>query len=93
MINPSRVCIANIFSESIDVQNEIPRNLPYYKIVQESDLEQFLYDFASENTFSNEVADVLKRIFPAEKWIQSFEITKTEPIVEKGRGISRSVPS
>ena len=49
-INPARVCIATIFSGPIQFHNEVPRNLPYYKLIQESDLANFLYDFASENT-------------------------------------------
>ena len=41
-INPARVCIANIFSGPIEIHNEVPRNLPYYKLTQESDLGNFL---------------------------------------------------
>ena len=67
-INPSRVCIANLFSGPLEIKNEIPGSLRYYKIVQESELAKFLYDFASENTFTTEIANALKTIFPAEKW-------------------------
>ncbi len=67
-INPSRVCIANLFSGPLEIKNEIPGSLRYYKIVQESDLAHFLYDFASENTFTAEIANALKSVFPAEKW-------------------------
>jgi len=67
-IKPSRVCIANIFSGPLEIKNEIPGSLRYYKIVQESELAPFLYDFASENTFTIETANALKTIFPAEKW-------------------------
>lgn len=67
-INPSRVCIANLFSGPLEIKNEIPGSLRYYKIVQESELAKFLYDFASENTFTTEISNALKTIFPAEKW-------------------------
>jgi hypothetical protein len=78
-INSSRVCIANIFSGPIKIINEIPRNMPYYKIIQESDLGNFLYDFSGGgNTFSIEIADVIKTIFPADKYIKSFEFKPQE---------------
>src|SRR5690606_16861006 len=82
-INPARVCIANIFSGPIQLLNEVPRNLPYYKLIQESDLSNFLYDFASENTYKEDTAKVLKSIFPAETWIKDLEIPVSEPIVDK----------
>ena len=83
VLNPARICIANIFTGPIELQNEIPRNLPYYKILQESDLGQFLYDFASPNVHSPETANVIKDIFPAERWIKKIEVTKPEPIEKK----------
>jgi hypothetical protein len=67
-INPSRVCIANIFSGPLEVKNDIPGSLRYYKIVPESKTANFLYDFASENKFTSDIANELKTIFPAEKW-------------------------
>ena len=82
-INSSRVCIANIFSGPIQFHNEVPRNLPYYKLIQESDLANFLYDFASENIYKEDIAKVLKSIFPAEKWIKNLEISIPEPIIDK----------
>lgn len=82
-INPARVCIANIFSGPIQLHNEVPRNLPYYKLIQESDLANFLYDFASENTYKEDIAKVLKSIFPAEKWIKNIEISIPESIIVK----------
>ena len=82
-INPARVCIANIFSGPIEIQNGVPRNLPYYKLTQESDLCNFLYDFASENSYTEEIAKVLKSIFPAEKWIKNIEIPILEQNIEK----------
>ncbi len=81
-INPARVCIANIFSGPIEIHNEVPRNLPYYKLIQESDLGNFLYDFASENSYKEENAKIFKSIFPAEKWIKNIEIPKPEQNIE-----------
>ena len=70
-INPAKICIANVFSGPIEIHNEVPRNLPYYKLIQESNLSDFLYDFASENTFTENIANTLKSVFPAEKWIKN----------------------
>jgi hypothetical protein len=72
-LNPARVCIANIFSGPIEIHNEVPRNLPYYKLLQESDLSNFLFDFAGDNPFNHENAKVFKSIFPAEKWINNIQ--------------------
>lgn len=80
-INPARVCIANIFSGPIEIQNDVPRNLPYYKLIQESDLGNFLYDFASGNSYKEDIVKVLKTIFPAEKWISNIEVSIPEPII------------
>jgi len=71
------------FSGPIEVHNEVPRNLPYYKLIQESSLSNFLYDFASENNFTENIANSLKSIFPAEKWIKNVSITIPDPIIEK----------
>ncbi len=82
-INPARVCIANVFSGPIEIHNKVPRNLPYYKLVQESNLDNLLYDFASVNTYLEDIAKVLKNIFPAEKWVKKIEVSIPEPIIEK----------
>lgn len=82
-INPARVCIANIFSGPIEIHNEVPRNLPYYKLIQESELGNFIYDFASENTYKEDIAKILRSVFPAEKWIKNLRITIPEPIIER----------
>ncbi len=82
-INPARVCIANIFSGPIEIHNEVPRNLPYYKLIQESNLGNFLHDYASENSYTEDNANILKNIFPAEKWIKNIDVSKPEPIIEK----------
>ena len=82
-INPARVCIANIFSGPIEVHNEVPRNLPYYKLIQESSLSNFIYDFASENTYKEDIAKVLKSIFPAERWVKNIEISIPETTIKK----------
>ena len=85
-LNPSKVCIANIFSGPFEIINEIPRNIPYYKLIQESSLGDFLYDYASDNTFSNQISEELKKIFPAENWIRDFnpnlEASHVEKIIE-----------
>jgi hypothetical protein len=82
-INPARVCIANIFSGPIEIEHEVPRNLPYYKLIQESSLGNFLYDFASDNTYQEGNVKVFKRIFPAKAWIKDIEIANPEQIIPK----------
>lgn len=82
-INPSRVCIANIFSGPIEVHNEVPRSLPYYKLIQESELGNFIYDFASNNTYEEYIAKILKSIFPAERWDKNLEISMPKTINKK----------
>lgn len=85
-INASRVAIANIFSGPVEVENNIPGSLRYYKLVQESEVATFLYDFASENKFTQEIANALKVIFPASKWeeggLQIPVSTKEENVQE-----------
>lgn len=80
-VNASRVAIANIFSGPVQVINNIPGSLRYYKLVQESELDTFLYDFASENKFTQEIASALKVIFPATKW---EEVGLQIPVSTKG---------
>ncbi|WP_298366443.1 NERD domain-containing protein [uncultured Lutibacter sp.] len=67
-LNPSRTCAINLFSGPIKLNRKVPGALPYYKIVQESDLFKFLYDFNSKNEYSEETANSLKTIFPTEEW-------------------------
>ena len=74
-LNPSRTCAANAFSGPVEIINEIPKTKPYYKIFQESNIATFLYDFASENSYSIEIANALKSIFPAEKWEEQSDFS------------------
>jgi len=73
-LNPSKVCIINIFTGPITIINKIPGKFPYYKIVGESTLAHFLHDFKSENHFDNNVALALKKVFPAEKWFKGLSL-------------------
>lgn len=82
-LNPARVCIANIFSGPIEIPNDVPRNLPYYKLIQESELGNFLNVYGSEITYREEIAKVLKFIFPAEKWINNIEVSTSKTATEK----------
>jgi hypothetical protein len=74
-IKPSHVCAANIVTGPIEIQNDVPRSILYYKLLQENDLPGFLYDYASDNTFNPETAQELKRIFPAIPWDNTITIT------------------
>ena len=78
-LNPSRVAAVNLFSGPIELNRKPPRSLPYYAIQQEADFGEFLYDYASENSYTASVGEVLKRIFPAAPW----EEKTSAPLFEK----------
>lgn len=71
-IDPSRVCIANIFSGPIKLSNKVPGKYPYYKIAQESEVGALLYDLNNDNAFDEEIAYAIKRIFPSDEYIQDY---------------------
>lgn len=81
-INPSRVCIANIFSGPLELTNKVPGKYPYYKIVQESEIGALLYDLNNDNAFDAEIEKAVKSIFPADEYIQEYVI-ETEVIHKK----------
>jgi hypothetical protein len=72
-IKANRVCALNIFTGPITLLNNIPRNIPFYKLVQENDLGTFLYDFSSENTFDDDSAVAFKSVFEASLWDEKLE--------------------
>jgi hypothetical protein len=74
-LNPSHVCAANILTGPVDIKNKVPKTLPYYKILQESELAAGLYDYASSNTFDPDIAEELKRVFPATNWEEPATIS------------------
>jgi hypothetical protein len=90
-IDPSRVCIANVFSGPLNLKNGIPRSLPYYKIIQENDIAAPLYEFASKNAFTLDIADTLKKIFPAEKWDDGKAIVQPSIIIDNYQEIEKDV--
>jgi hypothetical protein len=77
-IDASKVCALNIFKGSITLNRETPRDIPYYRIVQESDFQTFLYDFASKSNYYENVAEEWKKIFPAEPWIEHPNFTEPD---------------
>jgi hypothetical protein len=86
-LDPSRTCAINIFSGPIQLNRKVPGDLPYYKIVQESNLVEFLYDFNSKNSYSAENATALKVIFPSDEWdecqpLTSYNQVPKERIIE-----------
>lgn len=88
-INPSRVCIANIFSGPIKLSNKVPGKYPYYKIAQESEIGALLYDLNNDNAFDEEIAKAIKSIFPSDEYIQDYSfdvrvIRKQDIIVGEG---------
>jgi len=85
LIDETKTCAINIFSGPLTIQNTVPKEKPFYKIIQESDLANFLYDYSSENKYSNETANVLTKIFNATDWRENIELPKVneEKIIEK----------
>jgi hypothetical protein len=85
LIHESKTCAINIFSGPLTIQNNVPKELPFYKIIQESDFPNFLYDYSSENKYSNETANVLTNIFNAKDWLENIELSKANEgkIIEK----------
>lgn len=71
-INPSRVCIANIFSGSLTLTNRIPGKYPYYKITQESEIGALLDDLNNDNAYDEDIDNTIRRIFPADEYIQEI---------------------
>ena len=78
LIDEHRTCALNIFSGPLTIQNTVPKEIPYYKITQESDLGNMLYDYSSVNTFNDEIASNLIDVFNAEEW-HCLLYTSTSP--------------
>lgn len=81
-INTSRVCITNIFSGPLVLTNKVPGKYPYYKIVQESEIGALLYDLNNDNAYDEDIEKAIKRIFPADKYVQEYTV-ETEIIHKK----------
>ncbi|MBQ2187128.1 MAG: hypothetical protein II401_01015 [Bacteroidales bacterium] len=81
-INPSRVCIANIFSGPLELTNKVPGKYPYYKIAQESEIGALLYDLNNDNAYEEDVENAIRSIFPADEYVQDYTI-ETEIIHKK----------
>ena len=81
-INPSRVCIANIFSGPLKLTNKVPGKYPYYKIVQESEIGALLYDLHNDNAYDEDIEKAVRSIFPADEYVQEYTI-ETEIIHKK----------
>ena len=81
-INPSRICIANIFSGPIGLKNKVPGRYPYYKILQESEIGNLLYDQNNDNAYDEDIEKTVRSIFPADEYVQEY-IVDTEIIHKK----------
>lgn len=91
LINKTRTCALNIFSGPISLDNHIPKELPFYKLVQESDFGTLLYDYSSVNTYSEELADSLCQIFNASDWHEHVEMPIHRTIDERKIEINKDV--
>lgn len=90
-INKSRTCALNIFSGPTTIQNQVPGEIPYYKLVQESDLGTMLYDYSSENKFSKELAEALSLIFNAEEWQEHIKMPSPTSKIDRTIEIDKNV--
>lgn len=91
LIQEKKTCALNIFSGPLIIENSVPKEIPFYKVTQESDLGTFLYDYSSDNTFSKETADILSRIFNAEDWSEHIELPKAKSLVARTVAIDENV--
>lgn len=92
IINPSRVCIANVFSGPIQLTNKVPGKYPYYKLVQESELGAMLYDLNNDNAYNTNIDKAVRSIFPSDEYIQEYPI-ETEVILRKDIIIGKEAKS
>jgi len=91
LIQEKQTCALNIFSGPLIIENSIPKEIPFYRVTQESDLATFLYDYSSDNTYSKETADALTRIFNAEEWLERIELPKAKSLAERTVEIDENV--
>lgn len=91
LIQESKTCALNIFSGPLIIENTVPKEIPFYKVTQESDLGTFLYDYSSDNTYIKETSDVLSKIFNAEDWLEHIELPKAKSLVERTVEIDENV--
>lgn len=78
LIHETKTCAINIFSGPLTIQNSVPKEKLFYKIIQESYFEHFLYDYSSENKYSKETANVLTNIFNAKDWPEHIELSNAK---------------
>lgn len=80
-INSGLLCIANIFSGPITLRNKLPGSLPYYKIIQEDTIGEFLQDFYAENVYAEDIAQAFLELFPCEEYKLSYNAPSILDIV------------
>jgi hypothetical protein len=91
VINPSRTLALNIFSGPIQIENSVPKSIPYYKIVQEADLLTMLYDYSSDNKFSDDSAHAFNTIFPADEWQERVVVAVEEKKANRSLDVTGDV--
>lgn len=93
LIQENKTCALNIFSGPLTIENYVPKEIPFYKVAQESDLGTFLYDYSSDNTYSKDLAEGLSRVFNAEDWLEHIELPKARLLAERTVVIDENVDS
>jgi hypothetical protein len=90
-IHESKTCAVNIFSGPLEIKNAVPKEIPFYKVVQESELGTLLYDYASDNKYTPEIANYLTKLFGAEDWQGQIPLPVSGAINERTIRIDSNV--
>lgn len=93
LVDEHRTCALNIFSGPLTVQNSVPKEIPYYKITQESDLGNMLYDYSGVIKFNDELVSTLIRVFNAEEWQEHVQMPESKAINEHHTEIDANIES
>lgn len=91
LIKDNQILALNIFSGPLIIENIVPKEIPFYKATQESDLATLLYDYSSDNTYDKETANALSRLFNADEWLEYIELPKVQTLTERTVEIDKDV--
>jgi hypothetical protein len=90
-IYQSRTCVLNIFSGPVTCNHKVPGDIPYYKICDENNLGNVLYDYTSKNSYSNELGNALSKVFDAKDWDEHIQMPSTRVEIERVIEIEKDV--
>ena len=90
-IQEKRTCALNIFSGPIQLINDIPKELPFYKIVEEKNLGTMLYDYSSTNHFTPDLSVALSTLFSADDWVEHIPMPDVKNRLERRTSIGSDI--